>query len=234
MYHIELRQFPHNFCRFNLTESELRERILDAWVQGEWIELGERKWSPHQANLIVLEGPQLPVEQLSMGRGWRSASRQGNDVTEQLLTAARKAANDALGAHPNAAVAAGHADRPPSEEARAASKGVAGDDSAFDLGLAADSLGLEVLAQLGTEPAPLAIVWRLARERYPKRSASDCLKLAEHAIHSLSEAQLVEVLVENETGERGPAASAEQLQRALYAIDSWTSSESTAASLRRT
>src|ERR1700726_3156462 len=40
MYHVELRQFPHNCCRFNLTEQQLREAILDAWARGNWIELG--------------------------------------------------------------------------------------------------------------------------------------------------------------------------------------------------
>ena len=64
VYHVELRQFPHNFCRFNLTERDLHEMILNAWARGDWIELGERKWSPHQASLKVIEGPELP---------WRSS-----------------------------------------------------------------------------------------------------------------------------------------------------------------
>src|SRR5580698_7989525 len=89
MYHVELRQFPHNFCRFNLTERELREAVLDAWARGEWFEFGERKWNPHQAKLTVLEGPQIALERLSMGRGWHVAVREGEDVTEQLLAATR-------------------------------------------------------------------------------------------------------------------------------------------------
>lgn len=89
MYHLELRQFPHNFCHFNLTEQGLRETVLDAWARGDWIEVGERKWSPQQAKLTVIEGPELPVEQLSMGRGWRNALRQGTDVTADLLAGAR-------------------------------------------------------------------------------------------------------------------------------------------------
>jgi hypothetical protein len=89
MYHVELRQFPHNFCHFNLTEQALRATVLDGWARGEWVEVGERKWNSQQANLTVLEGPELPVEQLSMGRGWRNAVRQGTDVTADVLARAR-------------------------------------------------------------------------------------------------------------------------------------------------
>lgn len=88
MYHIELRQSMHNTCHFNLTEQELFDKVVGAWAQGQWIEAGERKWNPHQARLTVLEGPRLPVEQLSMGRGWRNARRQGEDVTERVVAQA--------------------------------------------------------------------------------------------------------------------------------------------------
>jgi hypothetical protein len=85
VFHLELRQFPNNFCRFNLSESELRSQVLDAWVRGDWIELGERKWNPQQAKLTVIEGPELPLDQLTMGRGWRNAQRGGREVTAQIL-----------------------------------------------------------------------------------------------------------------------------------------------------
>ena len=78
MFHVELRQFPHNACAFNLTEAELAQ-IVEPWSRDEWIEVGERKWSPHQARLTVLEGPHLEIEDLAMGRGWqkrRSTARQ--------------------------------------------------------------------------------------------------------------------------------------------------------------
>ena len=96
MYHLELRQFPHNTCRFNLTEQELRA-VLEPWVREKFVEVGERKWSPHQAKLTILEGPRLDVAQLSMGRGWRAAQRQSEDVTERLLVQAKQA-DDAAGA----------------------------------------------------------------------------------------------------------------------------------------
>ena len=158
MYHVELRQFPHNFCRFNLTERELRETILDAWAHGEWVEQGERKWSPHQASLTVLEGSEMRVEQLSMGRGWANARRHGTDVTERMIAAAR----DAVG-------------RPMSSEPSLST-------DTTDRKLAGDSLALELLAALGDDPVPLVRAWQLALERHPDRTPSECLALAEDLV----------------------------------------------------
>jgi hypothetical protein len=87
MFHVELRQFPHNACAFNLTEAELAQ-IVEPWSRDEWIEVGERKWSPHQARLTVLEGPHLEIEDLAMGRGWRNAQHRSTDVTEQVIARA--------------------------------------------------------------------------------------------------------------------------------------------------
>ena len=95
MYHVELRQFPHNMCRFNLSEGELLDTVVQGWAEEKWIEFGERKWNPHQARLTVLEGPHLEVEQLAMGRGWRNAQRHGEDVTERVLEQARAQARAA-------------------------------------------------------------------------------------------------------------------------------------------
>jgi hypothetical protein len=98
MFHIELRQFPHNMCHFNMSERELFETVVDGWAREQWIELGERKWNPHQAKLTVLEGPRIPVEQLSMGRGWPSVQRHGEDVTERVIAKAKQAQQPARAA----------------------------------------------------------------------------------------------------------------------------------------
>lgn len=163
MYHVELRQFPHNFCRFNLTERELRETVLDGWARGDWIEVGERKWNSHQASLTVLEGPELPVQQLSMGRGWRNAVRQGSDVTEQLLASIRTQATEAV--------------QRTIESARTPGPAVASDAS--EQKPAGDVLAQELLALLGKDPVPLLRAWQLALERHPDRTPSECLALAE-------------------------------------------------------
>jgi hypothetical protein len=87
VFHVELRQFPHTACAFNLSEAEL-SALVEPWLREQWIELGERKWNPHQARMTILEGPHLPVEDLAIGRGWRNAQHQSEDVTERVLARA--------------------------------------------------------------------------------------------------------------------------------------------------
>jgi hypothetical protein len=159
MFHIELRQFPHNMCHFNMTERELFDQIVDGWAQEQWIEMGDRKWNPHQSKLIVLEGPQIPVEQLSMGRGWPTAQRQGEDVTERVIAQAKRAAQPAV-VQPAAGAPAAVATpaEGPTEE-------------------------LRVL--LGDDPAALLQAWRLVAERRPGISPSEALALAEQTLSSL-------------------------------------------------
>jgi hypothetical protein len=157
MYHLELRQFPHNTCRFNLTEQELG-MVLEPWVREKFVEVGERKWSPHQARLTVLEGPQIPVEQLSMGRGWRNAQRQSEDVTERLLAQASQA--------DGATARAGNA-------ATAGSPAPGG------------GITEQLLPLLGDDPAALLAAWRLAAERRPELAPSESLALAEETLCSL-------------------------------------------------
>ena len=159
MYHLELRQFPHSAWRFNLSEPELRA-VVEPWVREQVVEVGERKWSPHQAKLTILEGPELDVTQLSMGRGWRSAQRQSEDVTERLLAAAesQRAVPPPAGASEA------------SPGARAVSDPVA--------------LGVQLAALLGPDPMGLLDAWRAAVARSPGLSPSESLALAEHAIRS--------------------------------------------------
>jgi len=167
VYHLELRQFPHNLWRFNLSEQELRA-IVEPWARDPWVELGERRWRPETAKLTVLEGPHIPLNQLSMGRGWRVVQRTSQDVTERVLAAAKQAD-------------AATSPEPPQR-------------SPPDAALVADSLGLELLALLGDGPAPLAQAWRLAAARFPERSASESLAMAEAAVESLLRGGLIALL----------------------------------------
>jgi hypothetical protein len=89
VYHLELRHFPRNLCSFNLSAEELHDTVLVPWLADRPFELGDLKWDPRQARLVVLEGPRLPAGELTMGRGWRAAQRRSKDVTAQLLGAAR-------------------------------------------------------------------------------------------------------------------------------------------------
>jgi hypothetical protein len=156
VYHVELRQFPHNMCRFNLSERELLDTVVEGWAQEKWIEFGERKWNPHEARLTVLEGPHLEVEELAMGRGWRNAQRKSEDVTERMLERARARRDAQVVAAEEAGVAV-----------------VVGD---------ADG---QLLALLGGDPGALLASWRLTAARRPELAPSEALALAEATLRSL-------------------------------------------------
>src|SRR5256885_2196675 len=94
MFHIEVHQFPHSIRRFNMTSAEIGH-LVEAWLAGRPVQLGERAWLPQQSSLTILEGPRLADHQLSMGRGWRTAQREAGDVTERILGEARAAFADA-------------------------------------------------------------------------------------------------------------------------------------------
>ena len=174
MYHVEFRQFPHNFSRFNLTEAELAT-LLAPWRAGQAIEVGERKWSPHQAKITILEGPELELQELSMGRGWRTAERRSQDVTDRVLAPVQPQAlppePPGVAAQPGlSAVTAG---TPPSG---AASAGAQAGAPAL-----ADPLGVlvQIGALLGSGAPQLLDAWRAAAGGDPSLSPSQALAAAE-------------------------------------------------------
>jgi hypothetical protein len=186
MYHLELRHFPHNMSRFNLTEAELRP-IVELWARGQVIDLGEHRWNPREAQLTILEGPEIPLGQLTMGRGWRTAERQGTDVTQRLLDAARQAlfagwSGQAEGAVPHAsppqagpgAVIAARVD-PPGTQGSPPGAAALGDPLA---------LGMQMAALLGPDAIRLLDAWRLAAARSPGIPPSQALAEAEQALRS--------------------------------------------------
>lgn len=226
MYHLQLRQFPHNVCRFNLTDAQLLE-VLEPWAHDGWVELGERKWNPHQAKLTILEGPQIPVQQLSMGRGWRNAQRAGRDVTEHLLAAARQAP----AREPSAPV------QEPTANSMAPAHGTSSETA-----LLADSLALELLSLLERASVPLSQAWRLAQARLPDRTASESLALAEQAVTSLLGRRLIVLAfaahqssARNAEQGGGEPLKPETTEPALGALESWApDGQPGAVHLRRT
>jgi hypothetical protein len=176
VYHVELRQFPHSFCRFNMSEQELRDTILSSWARGDWVPAGDRRWSPHQAKLTVIEAPQLAGSELALGRGWRNAQRRGRDVTAQLLASVSADASAEVSRNVSAP-------SPPAVEHAAAPAGAQTMGGEADERKAlVDALALELLGLLGEEPLPLARAWLLARERNPSLAPSESLALAEAAL----------------------------------------------------
>ena len=179
MFHIELRQFPHNFCRFNLSEAALAS-LLAPWAEGLPIELGERKWNPHQAKITILEGPELELQELSMGRGWRTAERRSRDVTDSVLPVHVQppvAVNATPGggpARPRSTPVSGAASPVP-----VAPPGAGGGGSALADPLAAL---VQIGALLGAEAPLLLEAWRAATAEDPSRAPSQALAAAEAAL----------------------------------------------------
>jgi hypothetical protein len=88
-FHVEISSgFRQRARAFNLDEEKLRSTILDPWVQGRPISLGDKEWQPRDCKLIVLEGPELADTDLSMGRGWSNAEKTAENVTRRLIDAA--------------------------------------------------------------------------------------------------------------------------------------------------
>ena len=88
-FHVEIsRGFRHHARAFNLDETRLRSTILEPWVQGRVIELGDREWEPRDCKLKILEGPALSDSDLAMGRGWSNAERASENVTRRLVETA--------------------------------------------------------------------------------------------------------------------------------------------------
>jgi hypothetical protein len=91
MFHVELRQFPHVARAFNLAREDLEARITRRWVQGEAVELDDRRWAPERAKLVIYEGRALAVEEIGLGRGWANVTRTGEQVTDRVLDEVRQA-----------------------------------------------------------------------------------------------------------------------------------------------
>jgi len=92
MFHFELRQFPHVARAFNLSRRDLDARVLRPLIEGRPIEWSDRRWSPEKVKVAVYEGPELPVEEIGMGRGWGNVTKSGQDVTGRVFGEARQAA----------------------------------------------------------------------------------------------------------------------------------------------
>jgi hypothetical protein len=214
VYHLELRHFPRNVCRFNLSGEELRATVLEPWVADRPFDLGELRWDPRHAHITVIEGPRIPLEQLSMGRGWRAAQRAGREVTAAMLAAVGEAL--APGPGPGPALELG------SESAGEADRSAGPARSADPI---ADSLGLRLLAQIGDDPTPLRRAWELASAEDPERPASETLAIAERAVASLLGMRLI-VLLRAIEPESAPEAMGKQEALAiLRALESWTGSQ---------
>jgi hypothetical protein len=89
-FHIEVATGRRHARSFNLTAEELGRTVLDPWLSGRPILLGDRKWKrdDEESRLRILEGPELSVQDLAFSQGWANAERSAADVTGTVLEAA--------------------------------------------------------------------------------------------------------------------------------------------------
>jgi hypothetical protein len=91
-FHVEISRGYRHARVFNLDEEEVRAKVLDPWVRGRVILLGDKDWEPRDCKLVILEGPELPDTDLAMGRGWSHAGKSAENVTRRLVDEARRPA----------------------------------------------------------------------------------------------------------------------------------------------
>ena len=156
MYHLELSKFPKKVNRFNMNGQDIGA-VLVPWAQGQVIELGEQRWSPHDTEIKVLEGDEIATQEISMGRGWRAAERRGKDVTEQVLTEARAHVRAEAVTAPPASPEAGS----PAEEV---------------------GLAMQVGSLLGPDAPRVMQVWARVRASEPDLTPSEALAAAEREL----------------------------------------------------
>ncbi|HSS41692.1 MAG TPA: hypothetical protein VLK37_03980 [Solirubrobacterales bacterium] len=88
-FHIEVSSGLQHARSFNLSDEELQRTVLEPWLSGRPVLLGDRKWDPEESELRILEGSELSNPELSFGQGWANAERGSEDVTRRIVEAAR-------------------------------------------------------------------------------------------------------------------------------------------------
>lgn len=90
-FHVEVSSGLRHARSFNLNAEELRLTVLEPWLSGQLVVLGDQRWEPRDTDLRILEGPELSNPELSFGQGWANAQRASQEVTRDVLDAAQEA-----------------------------------------------------------------------------------------------------------------------------------------------
>jgi hypothetical protein len=87
VYHVEISQDSTRVRAFNLTAEQVHQRFLTPLRGDRRFVCEDKEFDPSLAALRVLEGPELRIDQLTLGRGWSEAERIGTDVSSQFRAA---------------------------------------------------------------------------------------------------------------------------------------------------
>jgi hypothetical protein len=180
IYHLELRKFPKTLTRFNQSGQQVGAIVLP-WIQERILDIDGEKWAPYESAITIIEGPAIPVDRLSMGRGWRTAQREGSDVTDRILAEARQALADGSAttaeAPPTSFPTPSSQEPGPAEDYPSAAP--AAPDPADGDQLA---LGVQLAGLLGGDPVGLLAAWREVAGRSSGLAPSESLALAEREL----------------------------------------------------
>jgi hypothetical protein len=97
-YHVQIRRSLRRAWAFNLDRDRVSRAVIEPWLAGRTLRLGDREWLPRDCSLRIVEGPELPPQDLAFGQGWNAAERSGEDVTRGLLGEVANARASADGA----------------------------------------------------------------------------------------------------------------------------------------
>jgi len=89
-FHIEVSSGLQRARSFNLDAEELQRTVVEPWLSGRPVLLGDRRWEPEESELRILEGAELSNPELSFGQGWANAERGSEDVTRRIVESARE------------------------------------------------------------------------------------------------------------------------------------------------
>jgi hypothetical protein len=195
-FHIELRAGKALGRAFNLPESELVERFIGPLLAGRTIFHSDHEWFPEETEVTVIEGPELGIGEIGLGRGWHNAGKTGTDVTQEILTRYRGRG----GAAATAAAAATAGSRPQ--------------------GL--DLLKERLKGHLGAAAIDLDRIVPLAIDVAPGQRVSESVALAEVAVWEL----LHESAARLETALDETIVPPEEWQSTLLRWESWAESPS--------
>jgi len=87
-FHVEISAGLKRARVFNLSPEDLTAKVVEPWLEGRRIEMGDHEWSPRDSSLKILEGPAMEQTDLAFGQGWANAERASENVTRGLLAAA--------------------------------------------------------------------------------------------------------------------------------------------------
>ncbi|HET9185547.1 MAG TPA: hypothetical protein VFN82_05330 [Solirubrobacterales bacterium] len=88
MFHVEISGGLQRARVFNLSREELSSKVIEPWLAGRTVEMGDREWDPRHASLTILEGRRMENADLASGQGWANAERACENATREALAAA--------------------------------------------------------------------------------------------------------------------------------------------------